>query len=97
MNKKINIYLINDGDYNYYIAGNSIISVIEHFFDDYVDEKLYTKIEKFGFDISKLDEKKLSEEIYDKVEEEYINFNKVIEELKKDEIKLPMVILSKEE
>lgn len=97
MNKQINIYLIYDGDYNYYIAGNSIISVIEHFFDDYVDEELYTKIEKFGFDISKLTEKKLNEEIYDKTDEEYINFNRIIEELKRDEIKLPIIVLTKEE
>jgi len=97
MNKKINIYLINDGDFNYYIAGNDIVSVIEHFFDDYVDEELSLKIERAGFDISKLTEKKLSEEIYLEEIEENICFNTTIKNLKKSEIKLPVVILSKEE
>ena len=97
MNEKINIYLINDGDYNYYIAGNNIVSVIEHFFDDYVDEELSLKIERAGFDISKLSEKKLSEEIYLEEIEENICLNTIIENIERDEIKLPVVVLSKEE
>lgn len=96
MNPKINIYEINDNENQYYIAGNNILSVIDYFLNEYLDEFQCLEVDKNGFDINRLSDNELSDTVYDEEMNADVSFNIIIEELKNDNIPLPQVISSNE-